>query len=56
MKNLSLEKMETIEGGTFLGGFCAGAAIATLIAPNPITGVVNIGCIGYAIGSEFSWW
>ncbi|HNW97121.1 MAG TPA: hypothetical protein PKK00_01760 [Bacteroidales bacterium] len=56
MQNLSYEKMQTIEGGTFLGGFCAGVAIASLVAPNPVTGVLGVGCIGYAIGSEFNWW
>ena len=47
MKQISAENMLAVNGGqgTYVDGFCAGAAIATLIAPNPVSGAVTTACL-----------
>ena len=49
LDQLNLNQMENINGGDFIDGFCAGAAIALLIAPNPAAGAVTVGCALYAL-------
>ena len=58
MKQLHNENLIALVGGqstgdSFAAGFCLGAEIATMIAPNPVTGVVTIGCLGYGLFKLF---
>jgi hypothetical protein len=52
MKEIDLTKMSNINGGGFWDGFCAGAALSFIFAPNPVSGAVTFGCILY----EMSTW
>ena len=57
MKTLSLNEMSKIEGGSmnwssFFGGFCDGAAIASLLTGNvPLAVGISVGCS--IVGSYF---
>jgi hypothetical protein len=49
MKNLELNQMDSIQGGSWGGWFCAGAYVASVVAPNPVTGAAALGCAIYGL-------
>jgi|GEM_PF-2151872 len=65
MKEITLEQLQEINGGSFLGGFCAvfgtANAIAFLVGASVVTsgvsGIVAAAatgmCLGYSLGTMF---
>lgn len=47
MEKLHIQQMEKLVGGRskFIDGFCTGAGIASLVAPNPFTASVAGACL-----------
>ena len=54
MKEMSYDEIGDINGGMSIASFCTIAGAISVFFPNPYTGVISIGCAGYALGSMFN--
>ena len=55
MKKLESSNLQSISGGSWIGGFCAGVGVVSVLGfVNPAITVAVIGCAGYGVYSAFN--